>query len=259
MRLISWNMGCAYGQKYVLSNTRAWQQLMAWEPDFALLQEAMLPESLVASENFAFAPSAHNPRIGTLVYAKAPGATTMSVSQRIDERLPGQVAAVEVPIAGEAWVLASIHARAASLDMPRDELGPIDEWLADSDKLVWPIDVILHDLRRVTKGRRFVVGGDLNASIRFDDLSAQGRNLNSNSAWFTKARAAGWCNAHRKFNAGDQRTLFRHAGKDDNYQIDHVFTDSSTWYAVTRCEVMAGPFLEELSDHAPLVLEVAAG
>ena len=43
MRALTWNTGCAYGGTYKRSNPRAWQQVAAWAPDVALLQEVMRP------------------------------------------------------------------------------------------------------------------------------------------------------------------------------------------------------------------------
>jgi exonuclease III len=103
-----------------------------------------------------------------------------------------------------------------------------------------------------------VVGGDLNAALRFDDLYTRGASLYGNLEWFSKAREAGWWNAHRKFHAGEQRTLFRPGKPDEHFQIDHLFTDKGTWTDLQRCEVLSVPFLGEFSDHAPLVLEVEA-
>jgi hypothetical protein len=34
MRIITWNIGCSFGQRYRISNARTWQQLLAWDPDY---------------------------------------------------------------------------------------------------------------------------------------------------------------------------------------------------------------------------------
>lgn len=77
-----------------------------------------------------------------------------------------------------------------------------------------------------------------------------------NEEWFAKAEAAGWRAVHPKFHAGEQRTLFR-PGKDEAFQLDHLLCDRKTWDAATACEVLQVPYLEELSDHAPLSVDIA--
>jgi hypothetical protein len=37
--------------------------------------------------------------------------------------------------------------------------------------------------------------------------------------------------------------------------VDHLLTDRTTWSDLTRCDVLTVPFLDEFTDHAPLVLE----
>jgi endonuclease/exonuclease/phosphatase family metal-dependent hydrolase len=54
MRLITWNMGCAYGSRYKQSNPRTWQQLLAWQPDIALVQETLHPGDHLDPETFLF-------------------------------------------------------------------------------------------------------------------------------------------------------------------------------------------------------------
>jgi len=117
-----------------------------------------------------------------------------------------------------------------------------------------PLDLILSDLSPMTSGRRFVIGGDFNASVRFDDYYRAGSRGSAFTKWFLKAKDAKWRAAHPKFHAGEQRTLFR-PGRDEPYQLDHFFTDDQTWDSLTGCDVIAVPYLNEFTDHAPLAME----
>ena len=65
-----------------------------------------------------------------------------------------------------------------------------------------------------------MVGGDLNAALRFDALYPPTSVYYGNAEWFGKAAAVGWRALHPKFHAGEQRTLFR-PGKDEAFQLDH--------------------------------------
>ena len=47
MRVITWNMGCGYGQQFRRTHDEAWRYLTEeLRPDIALVQEALLQESL---------------------------------------------------------------------------------------------------------------------------------------------------------------------------------------------------------------------
>lgn len=54
MRALTWNTGCAYGGPYKRTNARAWQQVAAWAPDVALLQEVLRPPPWVPASEVIF-------------------------------------------------------------------------------------------------------------------------------------------------------------------------------------------------------------
>ena len=68
---------------------------------------------------------------------------------------------------------------------------PADVACSTSGRLC-PLDVILADLAAHPNGRRFVVGGDLNAALRFDALYPPNSAYDGDAEWFSKAAAAGW-------------------------------------------------------------------
>jgi len=260
MRVISWNMGCAYGSLYKRAQARTWQQLLAWGPDIALVQETTDPSAWLPLGSYVFTPygwsAGKTVEIGTLVYARSGEITTPQMPERLEELIPGQVTLASVATDSTNLLVASIHAATTAVD-PTRLVDLADAGVGGSHTGdISPLDLILHELKALTPGRRFIIGGDLNASVRFDDLYTKGSALYGNVEWFTKAREAGWWNAHRKFHTGDQRTLFR-PGKDEPFQIDHLFTDRATWASLTACDVLTVPYLGEFTDHAPMVLETA--
>lgn len=247
-------MGCCYGQRYKTANARTWSQLLAWDPDFALVQETYRPD--IDSDRFVFTPYDWSDEIGTLVYAKAGPLVRPLVDTPLLAHLAGQVTLAETELNGTAYLLASIHANTAKVDPDRvAEFGLVGVGGSHTADL-YPLDLIRNDLSRLTQKRRFIVGGDLNAALRFDQLYPKNSVYYGNLEWFTKAHESGWWNAHRKFHAGEERTLFRPNKPDELFQLDHLFTDRTTWSNLTRCDVLPVPFLDELTDHAPLVMEV---
>lgn len=135
--------------------------------------------------------------------------------------LPAQVTVAELELAGVDWLFASVHANTKELDREALPGLPRQAGCSTSGKI---FPVILADLAAHTRSRRFVVGGDLNATLRFDALYAPTSVYYGNAEWFGKATAVGWRALHPKFHAGEQRTLFR-PGKNEAFQLDHLFCD----------------------------------
>ena len=262
MRLISWNMGCAYGSRYKQSNPRTWRQLLAWEPDIALVQETLHPGGHLDPDTFLFSPygwcTDQGRQIGTLVYSRTGGLRQPDTSGQFLPVLPGQVTLAELRIGDTdvPMLLASVHADTRAVDRALLNGHDLDGVAGSHTTKIYPVDLILAELAAITPGRRFIIGGDLNVSVRFDDRYTRGSDLYGSVEWFGKARDAGWRNAHRKFHAGDQRTLFRPGKPDEHFQIDHLFSDHDTWAELSRCDVLAVPLLEEFTDHAPLLLQL---
>lgn len=261
VRLITWNMGCSYGPLYKKSQPRTWQQLLAWAPDVALIQETTDPSAWLPEDSFVFTPYAWSvssgPLIGTAIYSRTGGLRPGPALANAD-LLGGQVTLVELEIDTANYVIASVHAETRRLDEAKLADREVVGLAASHTTRIYPTDLIRDALTQVTPRRRFIVGGDLNLSIRFDDLYTKGSDFYGNVEWFQRVREAGWWNPHKKFHAGDQRTLFR-PGKDEHFQIDHLFVDNRTWKNVSMCDVLDVPFLDELTDHAPLVMEVSDG
>ena len=258
MRVLTWNTGCAYGGTYKRTNSRAWQQVAACAPDVALLQEVLRPPAWVPDSEVVFTPYGHSNDIGTAIWT--PGADP----QRADlpttwlQALPPQVTVVEADLGGTRWLLASIHADTKELS--RGALPPLKDGMGCSTSgKVFPLDLILADLAVQTRGRRFIVGGDLNAALRFDALYSGTSALYGNAEWFGKAAAAGWRALHPKFHVGEQRTFFRPGKPEEAFQLDHLLCDQKTWDAAVGCDVLQVPYLAELSDHAPLSADISLG
>jgi endonuclease/exonuclease/phosphatase family metal-dependent hydrolase len=257
LRVITWNMGCAYGSTYKKTQARTWRQLLAWDPDIALLQETLRPTD-VDPARYVFTPYGFSEKIGTLVHSKSEQLVSSALPPLLGDLLQGQVTMAEVSLDGKNFLFASIHAgtgQLASEDLAGLDLDGVG---ASHTSKIYPLDVILNQMKPATATRQFVVGGDLNASVRFDDLYGPSSPMYGNVEWFSKARDAKWYNAHRKFHTGDHRTLFRPGKPDELFQIDHLFTDKTTWNQLQRCDVLDVPLLDELSDHAPILLETSS-
>lgn len=250
MRVITWNMG---GITFAGTAERAWRQLLAWDPDVALVQEAFAPTD-IPNDLWAFTPYRDiTPVRGTLIYSKN-GLEPHPLRGRFDAAIGDLVTTAYVAVDSTKMLFASIHAVAGPLITGRTEGLDVTSVPTYDGGQHHALDLILDDLSNLTRvrGSRFVVGGDLNTSVRFDDIY----NQDSASKWFMRARAAKWRPAHPKFHAGEERTFFSKGRPDQGwYQLDHLFTDNKTWNELKSCDVLQLPDLRELSDHAPLALE----
>lgn len=142
--------------------------------------------------------------------------------------------------------LCSIHSNAVPVSIDVDELpGTL---LRCNEKELWEIELIAHDLAPMLKGKRFIVGGDLNSSLGFN-LKYKHKN---NSLLFSNLIDYGFNDTRLKFFAQEQQTYFKQGS--DPYQIDHVYTDADSFAQLQSWEVLSDLASgRNLSDHAPVI------
>lgn len=252
MRVVSWNMG--YGFGYAQSHDEAWRQLLNdLQPDVALVQEARPPEWVVETQSLVWRPEHSNTTWGTGVIAAGHTLTGVpSPRHRWLPRLGGQAVVAEAATPTEEdFLIASIHAQAKPVDPKIIDGEDVDGIKLHLASEIWPLDLIFDDLRRDAEGRRFVIGGDLNASLLFD------RNYGprGNAEFFERVADAGWIDCRAVFYEDEQRTFFQ-PGKGP-YQLDHVFVDAETADRLEAFTVVTDDEYLALSDHAPVVVDIA--
>lgn len=101
------------------------------------------------------------------------------------------------------------------------------------------------------EGQRFILGGDLNSSLLFDEVNGYSKN----QALFSNLRAAGFIDLRIRHIDAEQQTYFKEGHRP--YQLDHVYADTQT-ESMVKCwsvesEIAA---VARLSDHAPVVVEL---
>lgn len=260
MRVLTWNMGCAYGGTYHAGHPEAWRRLESLEPDVALLQEVLAVPDWVDPAHIIAEPRNTGGRFRTLVYVRGGSCNRVAPHPVLGPLLGGQVVIAEVAGFSEMPILmASVHTRTGP---PRDPERSMFDALTPEEKSQlrlpkdsgsWNASLILAEVERVARDRQFVAGGDFNLAWRFDETQG-GSTRYWASEQFKAMRNEGWRRPHLKFHAGEERTFFRHP--HELLQLDHYFTDEGTYRAATRCDVMYFEDLNQLSDHAPLLLEI---
>lgn len=251
-------MGCGYGSRYKANHAQAWREIEALDPDVALLQEVLrVPESIDPSR-VERAPRNRAGTFQTVVYVRRGSLVRIEPEPTLSPVVGGQVVLAEVTgLSISPVVVASIHTLTGAPEKQAQEafnaLPDSVRGLLPEDRGSWNAAVILRSVAQHTRDRRFVVGGDLNLAWRFDEVQG-GKTSYWASEQFRALRSEGWRRCHLKFHAGEERTLFRRP--DELYQLDHLFADAETYGAATCCDVLQLDDLQELSDHAPLVLEI---
>lgn len=250
MKVICWNMGAGFGSNAV-RHAQAWDWLLAQAPDAALLQEATIPEDTRGAwGSIAFSPQ-YNKVWGSAVLTRTSGYTKYepTMAQPWLREIAGAVSIARPREAGDLW-LVSLHSSATPYKADQlAALPSLDGIARCSDDALWQIDVAIYDLRNLLSGQRFIVGGDLNSALLFDQL----RGTDSNRRLLNNIAAAGLVDLRLRHFDAEQRTFFR----DGNgpYQLDHVFSDRSTEPLVTSWRVATEVVTElRLSDHAPIML-----
>jgi endonuclease/exonuclease/phosphatase family metal-dependent hydrolase len=159
----------------------------------------------------------------------------------------------EVPMLG-SLVVASVHtpAREASeRHHPGLDRGEISRPETDGP---WLNDVAFAAYRAFLEGRRFVVGGDWNTSRWLDE---HGVADVAGAAFFARAESAGWVEVSLDREGREGKSWYG-SSSPRTHQADHIFTDASTATAVQSFAIEPWPVATlGLSDHAPLILELA--
>ena len=217
MKVVTWNLGHAFGS----SKTK---HLQAWNyirkeicADIALLQEVHPPE-LVSEENFVFQPVYRN--WGTAVY---PGGVARA-----------RVTAAVAMTGSRELALASVHAPVIN-----NKVHPY-------------LDRVFDQLEALFKNHSCIVAGDLNSSRACEERWPD----SGHGSFFKRIEAGPFVDCHWKFHQKEIQTFFR---KDTRWclQDDHIFASPDVAKRFTSCDVLDNKTTRQLSDHLPIVAEVA--
>jgi hypothetical protein len=222
-------MGCGPRTKYRRNHADAWRYLLdCLRPDIAFVQEALLRNSLTSDDGQLIWSEPRGTDSGTALFVRhginvAPVATSCAGSY---------VAAANAIIGNESCLIASIH------------VGPPHYRLHLNELASW--------MRVSTRGRRFIVGGDLNAARHLDDVYG-GR-------WFTDFFEAlsreDFFDCHWATNKKEVQSFWGHQAKHA-YQCDHLFCDQISASTLSSCSIIDDPQVRSFSDHGPIQLELA--
>jgi hypothetical protein len=254
VRVLIWNLAGA-GFHTGAPHSAAWEWLRTKaEFDIAMLQEAIPPSGLDSS----FATALFRSRFpdqglawGNCILAREYDYKLVRPDHAAWAGSSMDAALIAEPV-GDLPVLVNVHSNAKPIpDFPRNEFINAGGLACHSTK-VWEIEVLAHQIRLVLDGRRFVLGGDLNAGLLLDEVYGYKHNEN---LWNNMA-AQGYLDLRTRHSEIEQQTFFRE--KTNPYQLDHFFGDPTTEASVKRWAVLTEVAQDlKLSDHAPVVIDLA--
>jgi endonuclease/exonuclease/phosphatase family metal-dependent hydrolase len=270
-RLVSWNL--AYGKpaayKTVENRRRQWALLGALAPDIALLQECRPPDleehapEWMARAYRCVGLLQPGWRLSTSMLVREPltvdalDQTCLGAAElRWLEHLSGCVATATVRAGTVEFAVASVHA-AGTLKVGTAVTAEDHERLRRPGLvLATTSDLLAATLEPWVDRRRFLVGGDWNTSPLFDTdyPNTKWGKARASTEFFERRNRAGWCDAMRRFHDAELCTYL-----DPNTgprEIDRVFTDPETYRQLAGCHVLDDTAVTELSDHAPLVVDI---
>jgi exonuclease III len=172
-----------------------------------------------------------------------------------------ELPARQVTVGGhEGWVLGAVVAIGeseitfVSVHAKKDE--GIGHGYGRPYKVFPNLDNIFRSMLPMIEKTGVVVGGDLNSGRGFDEYYSIRNPKLRHSSFFDRVEESGLYDCHRLFHEADEQTYFRY-NVHWAIQDDHLFVDGRLRGLVKSCDVLDNVETRRLSDHAPLVMELA--
>lgn len=232
MRIVSWNMN---QPGHARSHREAWAFLQSLEPDIALVQEVVIPEDVASNYDVLFVRAWNRKPWGSAILSRV---GELELAWEDSSRGAVLAAQTSAPSLGPVSV-ACVHARIIKhrvIPALRETFAALRPHLRD----------------------RFIVGGDLN--------TARAAAL----AWPMYGHAEFWSEIDESgfkeplpLNGAERQSYWREWLENqpptigNSLQDDHIFVDSITAAAVTRCLIWDTRQVRGLSDHGPVVVDLA--
>lgn len=267
MRILTWNMAYMTPSTYksVANRKRQWALLAALQPDIALLQECrptdleyLGPTWMQEEYSVVGAIPEYWIACSAILVRRPHSAVPMDrgslpeAESRWLAFLSGYVCAADVLADGRKLAVASVHARAAEVEHAMVTEADHERVRRRSLARAWHNDLAAAALSPWVAGTPFVVGGDWNNALLFDDNYDDGSGCSHE--FFQRRAQDGWRDALRKFHATEVRTFA--SPSSDAYELDRIFLDPSLYDRLTGGTVLDLAIMRELSDHLPVVVEV---
>jgi len=254
MRVLIWNMAGA-GFHTGAPHAAAWGWLRnEAEFDAAMLQEAIPPSDLDDSFDTVLFRSRFPAQ--NLAWGNCTLVRDHEFKPRQVEHADWAESSLDAALIADGGdnlpILLNVHSNAKPIEgFPCAEFTAAGGLTCHHTK-VWEIEVLAHQLQPLLTGRRFILGGDINAGLLLDEVYGYKNNEN---LWKNLAEQ-GYVDLRLRHSGAEQQTFFRE--RTNPYQLDHFFGDALTNQSVKSWSVLTEVARDlKLSDHAPVVIDVA--
>lgn len=253
MRVLTWNMAGA-GFHTGAPHAAAWEWLRhRAEFDVAMLQEAIPPSNL--GDSFASLLFQSRFPAQKLAWGNCTLVRDHKFSPHKIEHSTWAESSMDAALIAHGGddvpILINVHSNAKPIGgFPRSEFTAAGGMTCHQTK-VWEIEVLAHQLQPILIGRRFILGGDINAGLLLDEVYGYQNNEN---LWRNLAEQ-GYVDLRLRHSENEQQTFFRE--RTNPYQLDHFFGDALTNQSVKSWSVLTEVARDlKLSDHAPVLMEI---
>lgn len=257
MRIVSWNV------RRASAGSRVWEYFNEISPDVALLQEVTSIPIFVAAEYQSVMRQACANRFYTAILVRGTLGETIKLTSSWDwvnreiEFFHGNLLAHRVSVRSREYHAVSVYSPAWPVDPERLRGIDVEPVKLKLNPKVWVTELLWAALRsRDTSGAApWIVGGDLNASETFDQLSSGGPR--GNREILDRMAELGFVECLRQAQGQLVPTFRNPSNKQIVHQMDHLFVSESLSKASFECRVgdPARVFDAKLSDHLPIVAD----
>ena len=265
MKVLAWNVNRAS-----LSRSGVWKHLEQEDADIVLLQEATkIPDSILTHyhhnihSKFPRFFAGHNARFQTVVLSKWAMSKRSFLTSELDwvnkihrERYGWVLGCEVVDDAGTRLRVVSVHVPA--FHVPWECLAGVDisSIKLKNNRKLWFTEILWSLLKNADIGddTNWIVGGDFNSSVKFDEPRNRG-----NQEIVDRLNGLGLEDCLSHCNNGGPVETFQHTSKTVDHQLDYVYVNAPLRRRLRSARVASRVDIFDqvprLSDHLPIVCE----
>ena len=235
MKVATWNIPYSFRTS---SHEDAWQYMLSEIPaDYYLVQEVQPPEWVLEECEVVW-----NEIGGTRDWGSGIVSRNQSLQEiTLDSEFQGAFTTAESQYSSD-------------LDVTLVSFYGLFEYIEGTQYTIPNLHRMLSDLTGLLEGkthgnRNIILGGDLNASIQFDNQF----DIDTHRIFFERLEAFGLNNCLDQFY-DDYAETYRDPRSKTDWQMDYIFVNSLLNNHLVDCEVLENEKIREYSDHNPVVI-----
>jgi exonuclease III len=227
-----------------------WDYLMnKLAADVSLIQEASDPGMHgISKEGYVWHEIGGTRRWGSGIVARHLQLDEIKSPGEFKNSYPGALMGARVKLPGKG--ITNIFSVYGLLDK-----DPYNESIYSTTTLHRMLSDLTFLLRYMKRKRQHIIfGGDLNASIQFDE-KWHNYYANTHKIFFERLADFGLVDCFSRFFSKPIQT-FRHSRSSTPWQNDYLFVSREIIDKVKSCEVLSYAEVKQLSDHNPVVIKI---